>query len=284
MSSKLNTENYESVFFRLLENEYNKEEANQLLEEINNDPFYAFEWECWKKAIISDQSEELAEEHAAFFANIKEEIDVIALPTATKRILPLYQIITTIAACLIVGIGLYLFFNQNDKPTERLLSSHSLIKNKTVIIDSVVNISIENSILPKDKNVIVNSKSASGIVSNVMKFKETNDPLLTFDKSKTDIPPLFISKKSIGPIEYEITHDVHAIAMSNRSAYKRKFTVSKSDTLSAEKIIALSELEANNTNLIKLLDNKRITMVKVDGKLYVRLIEENEKTILVSLK
>jgi hypothetical protein len=285
MSSKLNTENYESVFFKLLENEYNNEETIQLLEEINNDPFYAFEWDCWQKTKIIDQSDELAKEHAAFFANIKEEVDVIAtIPTANGRILPLYQIITTIAACLIMSLGLYFNFNQNDAFTERPLSYHPLEKNNKNQLDSNEKIINKESNIALEKNAIVNPKATSGIASNIVPFKENNDSIIIIDKIGSAIPPIFIMKKPIGPINYENTHDVIAIATAARAGYRRKFTVSQSDTISAEKIIALSALEAEHTNFIKLLDNKRITMVRVDGKLYVRLIEENQKTILVSLK
>jgi hypothetical protein len=97
-------EKYESIFFNLLEGNYSKQEEEAILEEIEANSFLKFEWDNWQKAMLEDDSEMYASEHAAFFDALKDDADdVKVVPIwSGKSIGRLLPYIGLAAACLLI--------------------------------------------------------------------------------------------------------------------------------------------------------------------------------------
>lgn len=276
MMDKLNNENYESVFFKLLENEYDHDERKTILDEINNNPFYAFEWECWQKTKLKDESKDFAVTYQSFFEDIKAEADLFVTPKK-KRVIPFYLKISAIAACLFLAIAVTFIFitYKTDTTVISKINLPTEIKSKPqqhMAIDSVKQTKSE---LKTETFTIIKTKPL---------FKPTSDnAILVTDTVST---PIIVKQNEAPVIILSDTNlkEPKVAAVEPKPVYNRKFTVSPYQKISSEKIVKLSELEASNTNLIKFFDNKRITVVRKNKKLYLRLIEENENSILLSLK
>jgi len=76
MNDKLTLDNYETIFFKILENEYSTADKSNYLKQIEADAFLTFEWENWQKAMLVDESANMAVGHKSFFDGIKAEVDL----------------------------------------------------------------------------------------------------------------------------------------------------------------------------------------------------------------
>jgi len=86
MSNPINKENYEIIFFQLIEGEYGAADEKRLLEEIANDSFLAFERENWNKAKLYDNdTTDFETNFTEFFEGIKTEAAILNQPIAEEK-------------------------------------------------------------------------------------------------------------------------------------------------------------------------------------------------------
>jgi hypothetical protein len=281
--NNINAENYEHVFFKLIENEYTLEEKENVLAEIMADPFYSFEWESWKKAQLVDESSEFAVAHKSFFDGIKADASIIPISThkTTKRF-SFFQMVGGIAACVSVAFTLYFYNFESEVNTGVTTKSTDAIENKSVIKNGTDSIAskFSNKTKKHQHNTITTRKYKQQSEVDSGSNSMLHTPIVTYKWDE-----IYLTRKNIDTF-FNVQHtppNVPYLSNFSPPAFRRNFIVSKSDTITKEIVVSLSEFEDNNTNLIKLFDNKRITLIRVDKKLYIKLVEENERTLLVKL-
>lgn len=274
-NSLINNDNYESVFFKLLENEYGRNERKQILEEISRNPFYSFEWDCWQKAKLKDEAKQFADTYASFFNDIKSDAGLF-VQQPKGRIIPFYIKISTVAASLFIAALLTLFFygrksNQISNAKDNIPAETEHKSPIYVQQDTVLQWNKKNRYrIRRNELVKTDADIKKPIQDSFPIAGEYAEPY-----GQMDVPKVKSHDTSL--LNSEIT-------IAEIPVYKRKFTVSPQQAIKQDMIVRLSDLESSNISLISLLDNKRITVVRKNKKLYIKLVEDNEVTILLSLK
>ena len=100
-------DNYENIMFDLVENNYSKDNTEDLLNQIDSDVFLKFEWQQWNKAKYDESTE-------VYKNNEKEFIESL-LQTEDKKFLLIGLIWRySVAASILLLLGFYYFFSAAD--------------------------------------------------------------------------------------------------------------------------------------------------------------------------
>ncbi|MCB9262491.1 MAG: hypothetical protein H6607_08970 [Flavobacteriales bacterium] len=283
MTNRLNEENYETVFFKLLENEYDQTERQAILKEIENNSFYSFEWDCWQKAMLQDESEKYAEAHESFFENIKAEALVVAQPER-KRVIPMFRIISAIAASLIIGIAVVMNVDRT-KHTQNgvVVVSNDTLKNEPVQQQEIKaaeekmaqsHETEETETLEEIKNWI--PKEVYVEVQNILIDTFSVDTLIRSEQ------PIAVSPKPFPTIKPDSTPRIE-IVQAKVKPYTRKFSVSNTSVEATDIVYTVRDIEEQNIKLLDLVADKHITFVRQNDKLYLKLDGNNENPIYIAL-
>ncbi|MCC7298664.1 MAG: hypothetical protein IT244_10060 [Bacteroidia bacterium] len=277
MDNILTHENYENIFFKLIEKEFDKEDSKKILAEINNDPFFSFEWECWQKAVLVDGSKQIGLQHASFFDAIKSEADLF-VTQKKKRTIPFYYRATAIAASLcICAVAGYILLNPNTQQSVRPVKGQ-----EPVVVADKSNSKLVVPATPTHKPA--GKPQIWPVKENYMPIDPPDDAI---------IPDKFLDPENIPiyteavPVKSNVDSGIAAtvvVKTATPQTYKRKFSVSAEQAITDDLIVKLSDLEATQTNLLDYFENKRVAIVRINKKLYLKLTENDDSYIYLSLK
>lgn len=280
MKHHLNSKNYEQFFFRLIENDIKEEERVAVMEEIYANPFYTFEWECWKKAKIQDESKDIAVLEKGFFEGLKDAAAMVTEDPVERKafIFPRW-----LAAGIAAGIFWALIYFSN-------------YETKELSVNKIPPAEISEHFDEKQQGKELTKKAPSTEVQLETKVKEAGKStkfVRVGNESERNLKytkPDSIQSKPINKLTFSSDFTLPDPALliqtepnMNRK-YRRKFTVSESIPLKQDVIVTLAELEKQNASLLRLLDNKSISVVRMGKKLYVKLSEKDSASILVCFK
>ncbi|MDY0027308.1 MAG: hypothetical protein RBS33_15060 [Lentimicrobium sp.] len=112
MNTKITIDNYEEIMFRLVEDDFDEPTRKQLLEQIEGNVLFKFEWDQWQKTRCTDPLENYAAESLALTEKI---IQIVKTPVFTRKRKVLYLAAASIAA-LITSVVLFTAdFNSGNK-------------------------------------------------------------------------------------------------------------------------------------------------------------------------
>lgn len=146
----LNKDNYNDWMFKLIENELNIEDAKNVEQEINNNPFYKHEYNYWKQAILIESS---LKDHKA------PEIDgfLVSLEKKQKhKTIVFLKFSTAIAACIALFMLVYFQIN-NSKTTNSIVFTsniNKIEKHKKRIVPDKISKTINFDLASKNKKAI----------------------------------------------------------------------------------------------------------------------------------
>lgn len=112
MKTLINIDNYEEIMFRLVENDFDEPARIDLLEQIERDELFKFEWESWQKTKFIDP----LENYAIKSSELTEKIILIAepKPAGKKRF---FYFWAAAASILLLIASLFLLTAEfNSKP------------------------------------------------------------------------------------------------------------------------------------------------------------------------
>jgi len=106
--------NYEEIMFRLLEDDFDKQTRTDLLQQIQADELFKFEWESWQKTKFADPLENYSDKSR----ELTEKIILIAGPKATGRKRIIYYWAAAASIILLIGTLFLLTadFTSSPKP------------------------------------------------------------------------------------------------------------------------------------------------------------------------
>lgn len=112
MNTTITIDNYEEIMFRLVEDDFDEPTRKQLLEQIEGNVLFKFEWEQWQKTRCIDPLENYASESLVLTEKI---IQFSMSPVFTRKRKVLYLAAASIAA-LITSVVLFTAdFNSGNK-------------------------------------------------------------------------------------------------------------------------------------------------------------------------
>lgn len=114
MTLKITIDNYEEIMFRLLENDFDEPTRINLLQQIESDALFKFEWQSWQKTKFVDPLENYVIESR----ELTDKIILIAEPETAGRKQFLYYWAAAASFILLIG-SLFLLsddFTSNSKP------------------------------------------------------------------------------------------------------------------------------------------------------------------------
>jgi hypothetical protein len=99
MKTIINIENYEEIMFRLVEDDFDKQTRADLLQQIEADELFKFEWESWQKTKFADPLENYSDENH----ELTEKIILIAESQVAGRKRSFYYWAAAASIILLIG-------------------------------------------------------------------------------------------------------------------------------------------------------------------------------------
>ncbi|MBO6516980.1 MAG: hypothetical protein JJ975_10570 [Bacteroidia bacterium] len=301
---KIDLQNYESVFFNLLEGIYNEEEEQQLMQAIEGDSFLRFEWENWQKAKLVDDADSYADDFSVFFDTLKEEADVVEPQEEEEeeenpKRLWLWPLATGIAASLVLFLFLVNQGGRNngnepvanevlDKMVEETLVEaprKNEVEDVSKEVEKVV-VTQETVAQPineeKGQPIDIPAPKPIDLPQEEIVFDEPIDPMDRVEVAVMDTTP-DENLTQIAAVDEPVLDFVQDGATTEvGEQHKTRFTVSRQDVKKKE--VFLSRSEIGNASWRKLLEDKTIRLVWIGDKTYLRLESEDQESVLIGLQ
>ncbi|PCJ65549.1 MAG: hypothetical protein COA58_09055 [Bacteroidetes bacterium] len=306
MKDQINKENYEIVFFQLMEGEYSDNEKTALLDTIAQDSFLAFEWENWKKAKLPNNDIALYNENfTEFFEGIKNEAIIYNTPEEQKesknKILPIFFAVSSVAACILAV--LFFFNDQTDSRTEMVKEVVLPLDNSitsvdqeataneidTIILASTVKSSKLTSIEPTPPAPTNDSVQTEDIVTedNILKEQNTIEESLDIIMAGADTAFSRLANadeiKSLLQSIDTAYQDKNAIASVQQPKRQLKFTVEKHKIPPQIILTSLAQLSDMNIDVTALMEDQKVFVLRNSDGLFLRL-EKDGGEILIALR
>jgi hypothetical protein len=112
MKTTINIDNYEEIMFRLVEDDFDKPTRIDLLQQIEADELFKFEWESWQKTKFADPLENYTDESR----ELTEKIILIAEPKVPGRKRIFYYWAAAASIILLIGTLFLLTADYASKP------------------------------------------------------------------------------------------------------------------------------------------------------------------------
>jgi len=319
MSIQINKENYELIFFQLIEGEYGAADEKRLLEEIANDSFLAFEWENWSKAKLYDNDTTYFETNfTEFFEGIKTEAAIFNQPIAEEkesksRILPLFFITSSVAACFLIA-----FFITNNRKAENTDPKVAVEQTTPTSDENSVDVETSENFNAQNKNTqtLPLSSSENTTQGESIAKEDISEP--TLEKAQAPPEPIDIVNLTKEPIAanqaentvakttetlqdtlYERVVKLNEIddllnqvdtsylhteqIAASKPKRKLKFTVEKSELPPQIIVTSLAQLSDMNVDMSSLMQDQKVFVVRNDDGLFLRL-EKDGGEIFVALR
>jgi hypothetical protein len=247
MKTLINIDNYEEIMFRLLEVDFDQPTRADLLQQIEKDELFKFEWESWQKTKFVDS----LENYVAESTELTEKIILIAGPRTAGRKRFFYY--WAAAASLILLIG-----------TLFLLTSDFTSRPKPEVVETVKKspFPVKNDISP------VQSQSSPIVVSDQKQFRS--------QKAEKQTKHVVIDSISILPVENTLVEipllldsvPVKADELAKAPEKKPRYTIT----------VENSDIFANNLNNIDLSQNRKVQISKLfkNTRLFLQRKENGE--------
>lgn len=303
MKNKLTYENYEVLFFKLLENELPKAEEQEILDQIKEDTFFSFEWSKWEQTKIANQSVTYATKHEVFFSQIQDDLAVVT-EEKKRGILIWWPYAVSAAAIILISLTV-LFYSSSQPSSKNNIAENTRTelqeKETPSIVDSAEKVDTnqttlrQNSIAKASESEVINKRNEQS-ESNEVFVAETKDKL-EFDKAvnENELPVLQdtgkqaiakneATKEAIPAINQDSMDKERFLALSKTNSTKRKFNITVvEESIKQKRYYTLANLREEGIRFAELMDDKRVTFVRENNKLYMRLEKSNEEIYFVSL-
>jgi hypothetical protein len=232
MNLKITIANYEEIMFRLVEDDFDKQTRADLLQQIQADELFKFEWESWQKTKFADSLENYSDESR----ELTEKIILIAEPQTTVRKMVAYYWAAAASIILLIGTLFLLTADYASKPKQEVAST--LKKSPTPAANVVP--SVPNQTAPievsKEKPFqnLKRNNTIAPAVADSNTFIPTENPLAEI--------PLVIDSVPVKTNE-----------LAKASEKKPRYTIT----------IETSDIGANNQNNNELANNNKVNLKKV---------------------
>ncbi len=232
MSLTITIDNYEEIMFRLVEDDFDELTRNNLLQQIEKDELFKFEWEAWQKARFNDPLETYSDESIA----LTDRIIVIAEPQVAGRKRFFYYWAAAASLILLIASLFFLTTDFTTRPKPEIVVQ--VIESKT---------SVKNVIPPAQ------NQAAPLTLSVQKKFQHP--------KNEIQVTPVVAYSNRFIPTENalaEIPNVIDSVLVeTNELAIapekKPRYTIT----------IETSDIVANNQNNNDLAQNPKVQIKKV---------------------
>ena len=231
MRPTINIDNYEEIMFQLLEGDFDEQTCNDLLQQIEKDELFKFEWEAWQKTRFSDPIENYLVESREL------ETTIIQIAEPEKRHRKLIFYFSAAATFLLLISTLFLLtadFNSKSGKDFAKTAIQIITPDKNAIASvkpTVEPIIMQESKLPTKQRKMIEPISIS----------EINNPV---EQTKNSVAEVVILKDSL---------PVKAIVLAKIDEKKTPYKVTIETT-------QLSDVIQNNNNLAQ---NNKVKIGKV---------------------
>ena len=116
MKTLINIDNYEEIMFRLVEDDFDTQTKIDLLQQIEADELFKFEWESWQKTKFTDPLENYSDESR----ELTEKIILIAEPKLTGRKRIIFYWAAAASIILLIGTLFLLTADYTSKPKQEV--------------------------------------------------------------------------------------------------------------------------------------------------------------------
>ena len=232
MNLKITIANYEEIMFRLVEDDFDQQTRIDLLQQIESDALFKFEWESWQKTKFVDPLENYANGSKV----LTEKIILIAEPKPTEKKRFFYYWAAAASILLLIASLFLMTTDFNSKPMQDV-----------AIVVSKPQPLVKNVIAPVQNNTVTtadtNRKQARNqrIENNSIHATIDSDTILPIKNTLAEIPKVINSV----PIK---TNE-----LAKATEKKPRYTIT----------IENSDIEANTINNNDLAQNQKVNIKKV---------------------
>ena len=224
--------NYEEIMFRLVEDDFDKQTRNDLLQQIEADELFKFEWESWQKTKFADPLENYSDESR----ELTEKIILLAEPKVTGRKRIIYYWAAAASFILLIGTLFLLTadFTSSPKPELAVTVKKSHVPPETVVPP------VQNQTAPvaiADQQQFRNQKSENIIVP----VAADSNTIVSVENLLAEIPLLLDSVP------------VKTNELAKAPEKKPRYTIT----------IETSDIGANNLNNNDLAQTQKVNLKKV---------------------
>lgn len=232
MKTSINIDNYEEIMFRLVEDDFDQPTRADLLEQIEKDELYKFEWESWQKIKFVDPLKNYSIESR----ELTEKIILIAEPRIIGRKRIFYYWAAAVSIIILIASLFLLITDFNSKPKQDIAEvvSKSQTPEKKIIAP------VQNNTISK---AITKRKQSP-------KRKIENKSLPTMTNTNTILP----TKNTLAEIPNVVdTVPVKSNELAKAPEKKPRYTIT----------IETSDIGTNNLNKNELAQNPKVNFKKV---------------------
>ena len=232
MNLKITIDNYEEIMFRLVEDDFDKQTRADLLQQIEADELFKFEWESWQKTKFTDPLENYSAESSKLTGKI---ILIAKSQNAGRKRVAYYW---AAAASIILLIGTLFLLTADFSSTPKPEVADVVRKTQTPV-----------------KRVIkpVQSQPTPAVISDQKQFrsqKEAKQTLPVAENSNTFIP----TENPLAEIPLVIDSvPVKTNELAKATEKKPRYTIT----------IETSDIGANNKNNNELAHNQNVKIKNV---------------------
>ena len=279
----IDKENYEMIFFDILEGEYSVQEEMDLLEQISNDAFLSEEWASWQKSKIAAVDFPLLSDDTQL-DRMKYNVDQ-AIQEEDKKVVPIFYYISGIAAGILLLFVFFFSFRNNEvEHNER-----GVVTVETTSVVEGDSLTLESQNAPETKDQIVERKveKKKSIQRQIIAVPEESVPLIANEPELKEQTPKDEGDETLDvedPKEELIAQIPFEQVDTHTNQRNLKFSVTTEDVVREVTVFEYSYLEKNNINLQQLIADRRITLVRYNNSLCIKLLEGNRPPLLIALK
>ena len=232
MRPTINIDNYEEIMFQLLEGDFDEQTCNDLLQQIEKDELFKFEWEAWQKTRFVDP----IENYTASSKELTEKIMLIAGSQTAGRKRFFYYWAAAASILLLIASLFILMTDFTSRPKQEVVVSAKESK-----------ITVKDAIPPTQNQTAAIAISSQKKSRNLKKEKQLahfpadSTPLIPHDNTLAEIPNVIDSV----PIK------ANELAMVPEK--KPRYTIT----------VETSDISVNNQNSNDLAQNKKGNIKKV---------------------
>lgn len=231
MTLKITIDNYEEIMFRLLENDFDEPTRINLLQQIESDALFKFEWQSWQKTKFVDPLENYVIESR----ELTEKIILIAEPETAGRKQFLYYWAAAASFILLIG-SLFLLsddFTSNPKP-EAIVNVTKPVSPEKSEVSPAGNVSVSKAVALMEKNInhqVENQVIRAEADSNMLHTNQTSlaETPIVIDSASVKTPEIVqvSEKKSRFKITVETSDISGPNQQNNMIAQREKVKMNK---------------------------------------------------------
>lgn len=225
MRPTINIDNYEEIMFQLLEGDFDEQTCNDLLQQIEKDELFKFEWEAWQKTRFVDPIENYLVESREL------ETTIIQIAEPEKRHRKLIFYFSAAATFLLLISTLFLltadFNSKSGKDFAKTdVQLYTLDKNAIASVKPTVEpIMKQESKLPTKQRKVIETVSVSEIIKPVESIENTIAEI-RIHKDSVPIKTVVLAKTEEKKTHYKVTIETTQLAdisqLNNELAQNRK--------------------------------------------------------------